>query len=161
MFGSFMIMATTPPCCFAFAPLLRAVARALAGDLVAFLAGDLVAFLAGDLVLAPFFAACFLVVVFPRLPAAFFFVAAFVVAFFLTPPLTPVAFFLAAAFFFALAAFVLAALFFRASARLVRVAIPARRPTPPPGFAETARVCVFDLQQSTVVRLERLWVWRT
>ena len=126
MLGSFMSMATTPPCCFAFAPLLRAVARALAGDLVAFLAGDLVAFLAGDLVIAPFFfAACFLMVVFPRLPAALF-----VVAFFLTPPLTPVAFFLAAAFFFALAAFVFAALFFRASARLVRVAIPAPRPGP-------------------------------
>ena len=143
MLGSFMIMATTPPCCFAFAPLLRAVARALAGDLVAFLAGDLVAFLAGDLVLAPFFAACFLVVVFPRLPAAFFFVAAFVVAFFLTPPLTPVAFFLAAAFFFALAAFVLAALFFRASARIVRVAIPARRPTPPPSGSQRQPVFVF------------------
>ena len=68
MLGSFMIMATTPPCCFAFAPLLRVVARALAGDLVAFLAGELV--------LAPSFAACFLVFVFPRLPAAFFFVVA-------------------------------------------------------------------------------------
>ena len=117
---------------------------------MAFLAGDLVAFLAGDLVIAPFFfAACFLMVVFPRLPAALF-----VVAFFLTPPLTPVAFFLAAAFFFALAAFVFAALFFRASARLVRVAIPAPRPGP----REPSLPTLFCFSQSTATDWSTFWL---